>query len=120
MKRRTWALVAAVVLAAVIATGGVVVASGAKQASPTAQDSPANTAMVEKGDLSDMVSLDGILTHRARSDGSPYAAINQASGTYTKLPGEGHEVDCGGVLYRVDEKPVVLLCGTVPAYRDLD
>jgi peptidoglycan hydrolase-like protein with peptidoglycan-binding domain len=67
-----------------------------------------------------MVSLDGTLTYRARSDGSPYAAINQARGTYTKLPADGDKVNCGDALYRVDDKPVVLLCGTVPAYRDLD
>ena len=47
MKRKTWALVAGAVLAAVIATGGVVVASSAKQATPTQQDMPANTARVE-------------------------------------------------------------------------
>jgi peptidoglycan hydrolase-like protein with peptidoglycan-binding domain len=119
MKRKTWALVAAAVLAALIATGGVVVASGAKQGSPTPQDTPANTANVEKGELSDMVSLDGTLTYRGGSDGSPYSAINHARGTYTKLPDDGDKVDCGDVLYRVDEHPVLLLCGTVPAYRDL-
>jgi peptidoglycan hydrolase-like protein with peptidoglycan-binding domain len=119
MKRKIWALVAAAVLAAVIATGGVVVASRAKQATPTPPDTPANTAMVEKGKLSDMVSQDGTLTYRARPDGSPYAVINQARGTYTKLPDDGDKVDCGDVLYRVDEQPVLLLCGTVPAYRDL-
>jgi peptidoglycan hydrolase-like protein with peptidoglycan-binding domain len=119
MKRKTWALVAAAVLAAVIATGGVVVASGAKQATPTPQDTPASTAKVTKGKLSDMVSQDGTLTFRARSDGSPYAVINQARGRYTKLPEDGDKVDCGDVFYRVDENPVLLLCGTVPAYRDL-
>ena len=119
MKRKTWALVAAAVLAAVIATGGVVVASRAKQATPTPQDTPANTAMVAKGKLSDMVSQDGTLTYRARPDGSPYAVINQARGRYTKLPEDGDKVDCGDVLYRVDENPVLLLCGTVPAYRDV-
>jgi Putative peptidoglycan binding domain len=66
-----------------------------------------------------MVSEGGILTYRARSDGSPYTVINQARGTYTELPGEGDKVDCGDVLYRVDDRPVLLLCGTVPAYRDL-
>jgi hypothetical protein len=119
MKRKTWALVAAAVLAAVIATGGVVVASSAKQATPTPQDTPASTAKVTKGKLSDMVSQDGTLTFRARSDGSPYAVINQARGRYTKLPEDGDKVDCGDVFYRVDENPVLLLCGTVPAYRDL-
>jgi peptidoglycan hydrolase-like protein with peptidoglycan-binding domain len=45
--------------------------------------------------------------------------INQAHGVYTSLPDSGDKVGCGGVLYRVDDKPVVLLCGTVPAYRGL-
>jgi hypothetical protein len=66
-----------------------------------------------------MVSMGGTLTYRARSDGSPYPVINQARGTYTWLPDVGDKVACGGVLYRVDDHPVLLLCGTVPAYRDL-
>src|SRR5262249_31700809 len=80
---------------------------------------PANTVKVERGELSAMVSLYGTLTYRARSDGSPYSVINQARGTYTKLPDGGDKVDCGGVFYRVDDHPVLLLCGTVPASRDL-
>jgi peptidoglycan hydrolase-like protein with peptidoglycan-binding domain len=118
--RKAWVLAAAAVLVAVTVTVGVVVASGAKEASPAAQESPANTVKVEQGELSAMVSLGGTLTYRARSDGSPYSAINQAHGTYTKLPDDGDKVDCGDVFYRVDDDPVLLLCGTVPAYRDLD
>jgi peptidoglycan hydrolase-like protein with peptidoglycan-binding domain len=38
---------------------------------------------------------------------------------YTQLPDNGDKVGCGGVLYRVDDKPVVMLCGSVPAYRAL-
>ena len=45
--------------------------------------------------------------------------INHARGTYTELPEVGDKVGCGDVLYRVDDKPVLLLCGTVPAYRAL-
>ena len=71
------------------------------------------------GALSDMVSQYGTLTYRARADGSPYSVINQARGTYTKLPDGGDMVDCGDVLYRVDDKPVLLLCGSTPAYRSL-
>jgi peptidoglycan hydrolase-like protein with peptidoglycan-binding domain len=74
---------------------------------------------VELGELSAMVSQGGTLTYRARSDGSPYPVINQARGVYTSLPDSGDKVGCGGVLYRVDDRPVVLLCGTVPAYRAL-
>ena len=92
-------------LVAVTATGGVVVMSSAKQATSAAQEPPANTATVEKGKLSDMVSQYGTLTYRARSDGSPYPVINQARGTYTKLPDDGDKVDCGDVLYRVNDKP---------------
>jgi hypothetical protein len=119
VRRKRWALAGAAALAAVATTGGAVVASGSNDGTPAAQEPPANTVKVERGKLSAMVSLDGILTYRARADGSPYAAINQAAGTYTKLPDAGEKVDCGDVFYRVDDDPVLLLCGTVPAYRDL-
>ena len=119
MKRTTWVLAGVAVLVAVAVTGGVVAMSGAKEATPAGLKAPANTVTVEKGELSSMVSLDGILTYRAQPDGSPHSAINQARGIYTKLPDAGDKVDCGDVLYRVDDDPVMLLCGTVPAYRDL-
>jgi len=119
VRRKTWALVAAAVLVVATATGGVVAMSSAKQSTPSAQDTPPNTAKVEKGELSAMVSQAGTLTYRARPDGSSFPVINRAGGTYTELPENGDKVGCGGVLYRVNEKPVVLLCGTVPTYRDL-
>jgi hypothetical protein len=112
-------LAGAAVLVAVTAIGGVVAISGAEQASPAAQEPPANTATVERGELSDMFSQYGILTYRARSDGSPYAVINRSRGIYTKLPDAGDKVDCGAVLYRVNDHPVLLLCGSTPAYRSL-
>jgi multidrug efflux pump subunit AcrA (membrane-fusion protein) len=119
VKQKTWVLAGAAILVAVAATGGGVVVSSAKGATQAAQEPPANTAKVEKGKLSAVISMDGTLTYRARSDGSPYAVINQARGTYTRLPDDGDKVECGDVLYRVDDHPVLLLCGTVPAYRDL-
>jgi peptidoglycan hydrolase-like protein with peptidoglycan-binding domain len=103
--------------AALVAVG--VVACGSTDATPAAHEQRANTAAVERGELSAEVSLDGTLTYRARPDGSPYSAINQARGIYTKLPHEGAEIGCGDVLYRVDDDPVLLLCGPVPAYRDI-
>jgi hypothetical protein len=117
--RKRWVLAGAVVLVASAAIGGAVAMSGGGQATPAAQASAVNTATVDRANLSDMVSQYGIVTYRARSDGSPYAVINRASGTYTKLPTAGDKVDCGAVLYRVNNHPVLLLCGLTPAYRSL-
>ena len=117
--RKTWVLAGAVVLVAVAATVGVIAMSSAKQATAAAPEPPANTATVEKGTLSAMVSLNGILTYRAQSDGSPYSVIAQTSGTATWLPAVGQVVEQGQVIYRVDDNPVVLLYGSTPAYRTL-
>jgi len=109
----------AAVLVAVAGTGGVIALSGAKQA-PAAGPAPSvRTAMVERGTLSDQISQAGTLTYRARPDGSPYAVFNHDAGTYTKLPSNGDRVDCGSTLYRVNDHPVLLLCGSTPAYRAL-
>ena len=107
----------AAALVAAAAAGGVVVLSGGEQATAASQAASANTATVQEGELSATVSQDGTLTYRARPDGTLFSAINHARGTYTELPEVGDEVGCGGVLYRVDDRPVLLLCGTVPAYR---
>lgn len=111
--------VAAAVLVAVAAIGAGAVMSGPGPASAAGQQSPVRTAPVEKRTLSAMVSQAGILTFRARSDGSPYLVVNQAGGTYTKLPTPGQAIFQGHVLYRVDDQPVVLLDGSTPAYRTL-
>ncbi|MDX6597005.1 MAG: hypothetical protein QOE87_892 [Gaiellales bacterium] len=117
--RKRWVLAGAAVVVAAAAAGRVVVTSSGSEATSAAHEPPANTSTVEKGKLSDMVSQYGTLTYRARSDGSPYAVINQARGTYTKLPDSGDKIACGDVLYRVNDRPVLLLCGSTPAYRSL-
>jgi hypothetical protein len=119
VRRKGWVLAGAAVLIAVGATGGVVVLSGGERATAAAEAASVSTAPVQKGKLSSAVSQDGTLTYRARPDGSPFTVINHARGTYTELPEVGDEVDCGRVLYRVDDRPVLLMCGTVPAYRAL-
>jgi hypothetical protein len=116
--RKRWAVAAAVVLTVAAAIGVLVGLSGAKQGT-SAQDSPVSTATVDRGTLSDLVSQYGTLTYRARSDGLPYSVFNRVRGTYTELPEAGDNVDCGGVLYRVDDRPVLLLCGPTPTYRSL-
>lgn len=48
------------------------------------------------------------------------AVTTRAAGVVTRLDsGSGSTVDQGTVLFRVDERPVVVAVGEVPAYRDL-
>jgi peptidoglycan hydrolase-like protein with peptidoglycan-binding domain len=114
---RRWALSAAAVLVAVVC--GTVALSGSDHPAAAARTPAVPTAKVEEGALSAQVSGAGTLTYRARSDGSPYVVVNQAGGVYTELPAVGDKAACGSVLYRVDNRPVLLLCGAVPAYRAL-
>jgi hypothetical protein len=90
-----------------------------ESAGSAATGGPAETATVEQGPLSSQVYQNGTLGYAARADGSPYSVVNQATGAYTRLPTGGDVVDCGAVLYRVANDPVVLLCGGTPAYRPL-
>ena len=121
VRRTTWVLAGAAVLVAVTVTGGVVVASGADDATAAARRPPATTVQVERGSSRPMVSLDGTLTYRARSDGSPFSAINQARGTYTTAArATATRSTAATCSTGWTTSPVLLLCGTVPAYRDLD
>jgi peptidoglycan hydrolase-like protein with peptidoglycan-binding domain len=51
--------------------------------------------------------------------GSGDSGSGSGSGTVTALPRAGSIVRRGGVLYRVDTEPVILMYGARPAYRDL-
>jgi len=118
MRPKTWALAAAAVTG-VIVVSGVVVTSGVKQQAVAAEQSLVNTVKVERRELLATVSEAGTLTYRARSDGSLYTVINQTRGVYTRLPAAGQVISQGHVLYRVNDRPVVLLDGSTPAYRTL-
>ncbi len=48
-----------------------------------------------------------------------YSIVNQAQGTYTWLPAAGQVIAAGKMLYRVNGAAVLLLRGSVPAYRAL-
>ncbi|MCZ4497452.1 MAG: hypothetical protein JWQ74_5 [Marmoricola sp.] len=121
MTRRTSLLAGLTVatLAAVAVVITLVVTSQAKPVNSSAEDAAPSTGTVERGPLAAALSLHGTVSFRARPDGSPYAAVNRSSGTYTHLPDPGDRISCGGELYRVDDQPVLLLCGTFPAYRDM-
>ena len=78
-----------------------------------------STATVARGRLSSQVYANGTLGYAARRDGTPYAIVNRREGAYTALPEVPRVARCGEELYRVDDVPVLLLCGDVPAWRSL-
>jgi hypothetical protein len=80
---------------------------------------PTSLTSVRRGPLTSQTSVSGTLGYAAAQDGSAFSIVGRMSGTYTSLPSTGQVVRCGQVLYRVTNNPVVLLCGTTPAYRAL-
>ncbi|MBC9719431.1 peptidoglycan-binding protein [Streptomyces sp. TRM66268-LWL] len=69
---------------------------------------------VTRGDLEATKSVPGELGY---AEGATVQGT--APGTVTWLPGIGATVKRGEALYKVDNRPVVLLYGNVPMYRDL-
>jgi peptidoglycan hydrolase-like protein with peptidoglycan-binding domain len=72
------------------------------------------TAEVTRRDLRAQEEVDGALGY-----GEARAVANRRQGTITALPSEGAVVTRGKTLYRVDGRPVPLLYGPLPAWRDL-
>ena len=117
-RRVTLAVGTAVVLA--VAGGGAAWAAGAFRAdsqppSGVADNAyPTALATVTLGSLSAQQQVSATLGYAGS-----YSVLNQATGVYTQLPAAGQVVRRGQVLYQVNGDPVVLLYGSVPAYRSL-
>lgn len=79
-------------------------------------DNTVATVAIERRTLSSQTKLAGTLGYAEH-----YTVVNNLGGYYTELPqaGEGQIVKQGDVLYRVGAKPVVLLNGTIAAWRAL-
>ena len=103
------ALLAAAVIAGVVLT--VAIRGGAPAPAATAPP-PVSTATVVRTDLATTVLTEGTLGYAPTRP-----LVNQLAGTYTWLPGAGSRVRPGRPLYRVDDLPVVLMRGDVPAWR---
>ena len=108
-----WAL-AAGALVVVAAVGGWAWAASGAHPVPSTAAVPTATATVERTTLSSTTQLSGTLGHGAASP-----LFSPASGTVTAVPQLGSTVAPGGVLFAVDGRPVVLMRGSVPAWRDL-
>jgi peptidoglycan hydrolase-like protein with peptidoglycan-binding domain len=112
--RRSLIVTAAVAVVAGAAAWAAVGFGGGSpgQAGPTA--AAAETAQVKRETLIDYVTMDGTLGF-----GAPQPVASTAAGTVTWLAAPGSTIGRGQALVRVDDKPVVLLFGRLPMYRDL-
>jgi peptidoglycan hydrolase-like protein with peptidoglycan-binding domain len=118
-RRRQLRWLAAAALAAAVA--GVLalalLGSGAdaRHGSDTGVPPGDSTASVTRRTLSESSTVDGTLGY-----GSTLELYDRLGGTYTWLPSVGAVIGRGGTLWRINDAPVVLMLGSVPAYRTLE
>jgi peptidoglycan hydrolase-like protein with peptidoglycan-binding domain len=111
MKRSQAVLGAALTGAAAAGAVAAISVTGAP-AAPAATAPRMTTAKVVRTDLAITVLTEGALGYQPTAP-----VINAVSGTYTWLPRPGRVISPGRALYRVDNLPVILMAGSVPAWR---
>ncbi len=116
-RRRRW-LVLLTLAALLTGAGGVtalVLALDGKGSRGTkGPAAPPATAPVARQDLVARQEVDGTVGYAGT-----FQVVNHLQGTVTFVPDEGTVVERGQRLYSVDERPVPLLYGEVPAWRRL-
>jgi len=114
-RRRRW-LVTSAGLAGAAASGAVfmVAVTGGAPAPAAPAAPPVTTARVTRTNLVTTVLTEGTLGYAASRP-----VVNRITGTYTWLPRPGRRVGAGGTLYAVDDRPVVLMAGRIPAWRPM-
>jgi peptidoglycan hydrolase-like protein with peptidoglycan-binding domain len=110
------ALIAAGAGILLVAAGTVAaVGFGGRDAAPAATSNlPPATAKVTRTTLTQTEQVSGTLGY-----GSTATLTARGSGTVTWLPAAGTTVSRGQAVYRADDKPVPLIYGTLPLYRQL-
>jgi hypothetical protein len=129
--RRGW-VVAGVVIVVAAAAVGAALASGAfrgsgNQAAGASSGYQTGTATVTRQSLTSQTEEDATLGDAgtwsvaapSSSSSSSSASASAGSGTFTWLPQVGQVIRQGQQIYGLSGSPVVLLYGSVPAYRDL-
>jgi peptidoglycan hydrolase-like protein with peptidoglycan-binding domain len=115
MTSRRPALIACLIGAAAVGAAAAISLTGG-QSSPSAPPLPTPaTAELSRTTLTASVLTEGTLGYQATAP-----VINELTGTYTWLPAPGTVVRAGRDLYRVDNQPVFLLAGRVPAWRSFE
>lgn len=103
-----------VAVVAGVVVGGVVLTQDASGGSAEEPGRPASRFTVERVDLVATQTFDADLRYD-----DPETVYAASAGTLTWLAADGAALDCGSTAYRLDDRPVTYLCGSVPAWRDL-
>jgi len=109
-RRALWIAGTAVLVVAAVVTGYAVLSPKTQAQEASA---PPPTAPVTLGSMIAETKVPGTLQYAMTL---PITA--GPSGVVTELPPAGAGIGFGGVLYRVDTRPVILLSGALPAWRD--
>lgn len=117
MRRRR--IAAGVALTALVAAAAVGVVWKIRESQAATADAAADTPQLKftavvTRDIARATSLDGTVGH-----GTPIPLAIAGSGTLTELPAVGSTIASGQRLAEVDGRPVVLLTGTRPVWREL-
>jgi peptidoglycan hydrolase-like protein with peptidoglycan-binding domain len=104
-------------LLALVAAVGIGLAyanNSSRDGQASASTIPTSLVPVTRRDLTDSITVDGALGY-----GPSTPLTNHLQGTVTSAPSAGDVIDRGQAIYRIDNRPVILMFGNVPAYRDL-
>ncbi|WP_158497525.1 peptidoglycan-binding protein [Microbacterium sp. C448] len=116
-RRRLAIGIVAVAVLAVLGGGAAVVVPALAQ--PPAEESAPRvhtaTGVVSRGDIAEQVRTGGKLGY-----GNSRALGSALPGTVTSVPAVGTVIGRGEELFRIDDQPVVLLFGALPAWRGFE
>ncbi|MFH9075015.1 efflux RND transporter periplasmic adaptor subunit [Streptomyces alboflavus] len=112
MRRRTGILVGAAAAAVAVGAGALAYEGG--DTGGGRSERPPATATVTRADLALAKTVDGKIDYARRR-----AVKSAVPGTVTVAAREGATVTRGQALYELDDKPVTLLYGPVPAFREM-
>lgn len=115
-RRLRWLVAGALAMAAAAVLAVVLLGSGSNAHRGSEAGVPAGdtTASVTRRTLSESSTVNGTLGY-----GATLELYDRLAGTYTWLPSVGAVIGRGGTLWRIDDLPIVLMYGSVPAYRTL-
>jgi peptidoglycan hydrolase-like protein with peptidoglycan-binding domain len=109
---RKWIISALVVV--VLGTAGVLVYVNRPAAEPKSEPKPLPTAAITRGDLVSSVQQTGQLGYAG-----DIQLVGARQGTITALPRAGQVINRGSSAYSVDQRPIPLLSGSLPVFRQL-